>query len=106
MRTSDRHIKKDKIDEMILALFYLTTFENHGVVRTWKSYDWDALDRLYDRGYISDPKSKAKSVQLSKEGVKLSEELFKKIFCQKRIISCITKLFHPTAFCCSAICRF
>ena len=48
--------------------------------RAWKSFDWDTLDRLYEKGLISDPKSKAKSVALTDEAVKLSESLFKKHF--------------------------
>jgi hypothetical protein len=35
------------------------------------------MDRLYSKGYLSDPKSKAKSV-LSEEGEKSSRELFAK----------------------------
>lgn len=71
---------KDKIDEMVLALLYLTSFKNHSVVRAWKSMDWDALDRLYEKGYIGNPKSKAKSVILTEEGAKLAEQLFGKHF--------------------------
>jgi hypothetical protein len=70
----------NKIDEMVLALLYLTSFDQKVVIRAWKSHDWDALDRLYEKGYISDPKSKAKSIAFSDEGFKLSEELFKNHF--------------------------
>ncbi len=71
---------KDKVDEMILALLYLTTFKDEFGFRAWKGLDWDSLDRLHEKGYISNPKSKAKSVALSEAGAKLSEELFKKHF--------------------------
>jgi hypothetical protein len=37
----------------------------------------------YAKGFISDPKSKAKSVELSEEGEKLSKELFAKHFSLK-----------------------
>jgi len=70
----------DKVDEMTLALLYLTTFdEGHGA-RAWKGMDWGALSRLHDKGYIDNPRSKAKSVTLSPEGARLSEELFDKHF--------------------------
>jgi hypothetical protein len=46
----------------------------------WKSHDWGALDRLYEKGYISDPKSKAKSVVLSAEALQRSRELFERHF--------------------------
>ena len=71
---------KDKVDEMALALLYLTTFKDEFGFRAWKGMDWDVLDRLHEKGYISSPKSKAKSVALSEEGAILSEKLFKKHF--------------------------
>ena len=69
---------KDKVDEMVLALLYLTTHDQG--TRAWKGMDWDTMDRLHDKGYIGNPKSKAKSVTLTEEGEKLSEEFFKKHF--------------------------
>ncbi len=71
---------KDKVDEMVLALLYLTSFREGSETRAWKSMDWDAMDRLFEKGYISDPKSKARSVWLTEEGEKLSKELFTKHF--------------------------
>lgn len=71
----------DKVDEMVLALLSLTTFEDRvDGARAWKGHDWDALDRLHAKGYISDPKSKAKSVVVTETGVKMSRELFEKHF--------------------------
>jgi hypothetical protein len=69
---------KERVDEMVLALLYLTSFPERGSVRAWKSHDWNALDRLHEKGLISDPKSKAKSILLSEEGTRKSEELFRK----------------------------
>jgi hypothetical protein len=69
---------KDKVDETVLALLYLTTHDQG--TRAWKGLDWDAMDRLHDKGYIGNPKTKAKSVTLTEEGERLSEELFKKHF--------------------------
>jgi hypothetical protein len=75
---------KDKVDEMVLALLHLTSFaDGPSATRAWKSMDWDAMDRLYEKGYISDPKSKAKSVMFSDEGFRLSKELFEKYFGRK-----------------------
>jgi hypothetical protein len=73
---------QDKVDSMVLALLYLTTFQDEHGARAWKGMDWDTLDRLYTKGYIGNPKSKAKSVPLTEEGAKLSEELFFKFFRQ------------------------
>jgi hypothetical protein len=70
---------EDKVDEMVLALLYLGIHEER---RTWKGHDWDAMSRLHAKGYISDPVSKAKSVVLTEEGAKRSEELFEKHFGQ------------------------
>ncbi len=73
-------IDEGKVDDAVLALLYLTSSEMKGVIRAWKGHDWDALNRLYERGLISNPRSKAKSVVLSDEGAKRSKELFEKIF--------------------------
>jgi hypothetical protein len=71
----------EKVDEMVLALLYLTiTEEDDWGARAWKSHDWDALDRLHARGYICDPKSKAKSVVLSAEGLERARQLFERHF--------------------------
>lgn len=67
----------DKVDELVLALMYLTL---HDAYRAWKSFDWDTLDRLYEKGWIDNPKSKAKSVVLTEEGLAQSASLFQKHF--------------------------
>lgn len=75
---------RDKVDEVVLALLWLTAFDvdEYGA-RAWKSHDWDVLDRLHAKGYISDPKSKAKSVVLTEEGMARARELFERHFGQK-----------------------
>ena len=70
-------IDTDKIDEAVLALLYLTL---HDGVRAWKGHDWDALDRLYQKGVIDNPVGKAKSVVLTDKGLAASERLFRKLF--------------------------
>ncbi|MBC7286187.1 DUF6429 family protein [Hoeflea sp.] len=70
-------IDRDKIDEAILALLWLTL---HDERRAWKGFDWDALERLHARGLIADPVNKAKSVVLTDEGLRQSEELFRALF--------------------------
>jgi Domain of unknown function (DUF6429) len=72
---------EDKVDELELALLYLTL---HGGGRAWKGHDWDALDRLHKKGMISDPVGKAKSVVLTGEGERRCKELFEKHFCSSR----------------------
>jgi hypothetical protein len=76
----DMDYDSTKLDEVVLALLYLNAFDDYGARRAWKSLDWDSLDRLHARGLISDPKSKAKSVVLTEEGARLSEELFRRHF--------------------------
>ncbi len=71
---------KDKVDEMVLALMWLVMHHDGDAVRAWKDFNWDTLDRLHEKGFISDPKSKAKPVVLLNQAVELSESLFKKYF--------------------------
>ncbi len=75
----------DKIDDYTLALLYLVTWdreEGRGA-RAWKSFDWDTMDRLHEKGHISDPKGKAKSVVMTEDGFEKSKELFQKFFAEE-----------------------
>jgi predicted transcriptional regulator len=38
------------------------------------------MDQLDEKGFISDPKTKNKSVRLSEEGVRLSEKYYRSLF--------------------------
>jgi hypothetical protein len=70
---------------MVLALLCLgITEEDEWGGRAWKSHDWDAMDRLHAKGYISNPKSKAKSVVLSPEELARARELFERYFTSGR----------------------
>jgi hypothetical protein len=71
---------KDKVDEMVLALLYLTSSHDQFGTRAWKGLDWEAMDRLYQKGYIGNPKGKSASVILTETGEKLSKELFFRYF--------------------------
>jgi hypothetical protein len=42
--------------------------------------NWDTLDRLHEKGLISDPKGKAKSVVLTEEAYQKSKKLFDRLF--------------------------
>ena len=70
----------DKVDETVLALLRLTTFEDGSTIRAWKGQDWDVMHRLHEKGWILDPKSKAKSVVLTEKGADRSMRLFLKMF--------------------------
>jgi hypothetical protein len=73
---------KDKVDEMVLALLYLTNFKDRkdSPYKAWKGLDWDVLNRLYEKDYIYDPKNKNKSVMFTEDGFVLCKQLFQKYF--------------------------
>lgn len=71
---------KDKVDEVTLALLRLVMWEDNGVARAWKGFDWEMLDRLHAKGWIANPKGKARSVAVTEEGARKAEELFQKHF--------------------------
>jgi hypothetical protein len=73
-------IDEDRIDDAVLALLYLGL---HDRWRAWKGFDWDALNRLHEKGMISNPRAKAKSVVFSEEGLDRSKALFEAMFTKK-----------------------
>jgi Domain of unknown function (DUF6429) len=80
MDRSAMAIDIDRIDDCVLALLLLG---RHDGQRVWKSFDWDAMDRLHKKGLISDPVGRAKSVALTTEGLERAEQLFEELFAKK-----------------------
>jgi hypothetical protein len=74
------NVNRDKLTEAALAILGLTAFRDHQIVRAWKGMDWDLLDALYQKGWIADPKGKAKSVVLTDEGAKLAQVMLQRHF--------------------------
>ena len=72
-----KDINADKVDEAVLALLYLGLHDGY---RAWKGFDWEAMGRLHEKGYITDPVGKAKSVLFTEEGLRESERLFQAMF--------------------------
>jgi hypothetical protein len=70
-------IDRDKLAENALAILSLTL---HDGGRVWKGLDWDLMDLLHEKGWIVDPRSKAKSVLLTEEGERRAEEFLHKYF--------------------------
>ena len=60
-------IDGDKLERVVLALLQMNLFDESGR-RVWKSLPWSVMDALHQKGYISDPAAKNKSVWLSEEG--------------------------------------
>ena len=67
----------DKIDDATLALLWLNW---HETGMAWKTFSWSATDRLHEKGLISNPVGKAKSVGLSEEAERRGERLAREWF--------------------------
>ena len=67
----------DRVDQAVLALLSPGL---HDGARVWKSFDWDVMTRLHEKGYITDPRGRAKSVVLTEQGLKESERLLGDLF--------------------------
>ena len=74
-------IDTDRVDEAVLALLHLGL---HDGCRAWKGFDWAAMGRLHEKGFISDPVGKAKSVVFTEEGLRGAERLFRELFAVRR----------------------
>ncbi len=76
----------DKIDEYTMALLYLVVSDRHEGfgARAWKGFDWDTMNRLHEKGYISNPMGKAKSVGMTEEGFLKAKDLFERYFAKEK----------------------
>jgi len=73
----EMEIDTEKVDQAVLAVLYLTL---HDQCRAWKGIDWDALNRLYEQGLITDPVGKQKSVVFTEDGLRVAERCFRTLF--------------------------
>jgi hypothetical protein len=73
-------LDESKIDEAVLGLLYLTSFEEYGTARAWKGHDWDALSRLHAQGLIEDPRNRNKSVVFTSDGFARAKANCEKLF--------------------------
>ncbi len=71
---------RDRIDEAVLALLWLN-LDTTGTA--WKGFDWQAMERLHERGFISNPARKTKSVGLTEQGLAEGERLFRALFARR-----------------------
>lgn len=76
-KSGEFSLDEDKIDDAILALLRLGLHSKH---RAWKGFNWDSMERLHEKGFISDPVGKAKSVWFTDEGLEKSEQLLRQLF--------------------------
>ena len=58
-------VDAEKLQQAVLALLLLNTINEKSGKRAWKALPWSVMDQLHDKGYISNPATKAKSVCLS-----------------------------------------
>ena len=75
-------MNEDRIDEAVLALLYLGIHQRRPMegARTWKSFDWEAMDRLHRKSLIPNPVSKARSVVFTEDGLREAEAAFQRLF--------------------------
>jgi Mn-dependent DtxR family transcriptional regulator len=69
---------EEKADELTLALLYLSLGSDKLGVRAWKSFPWEIMDRLYEKGLIGNRASKAKSVIVTEAGERRAREMFER----------------------------
>jgi hypothetical protein len=57
---------------------------NRDESRAWKTFDWDALDRLHAKGLISNPAGRAKSVVFTEAGLAAARRSHRLLFAKTR----------------------
>jgi hypothetical protein len=76
-------LNNEKIDRAVLALLYLGL---HDESRAWKCFDWDAMNCLHEKGYISNPVGRSKSVVFTEDGLREAERLLQEFL--RKVKSC------------------
>ena len=68
---------RETMEQAVLALLYLN-YKTSG--HTWKTFDWDIMNSLHEKGLIGDPVNKKKSVFFTEDGLKQAEKNFEELF--------------------------
>lgn len=76
-KTDDMDLNEDRIDDAVLALRRLTLHDGR---RAWQGFDWDSMDRLHQKRWITNPVGKARSVAFTDDGLQRSERLLHRLF--------------------------
>lgn len=79
----DKTNPEQAMKELTLLLMYLSRFNEGGrfasnLDMAWKGYDFDIIDKLDEEDYIRQGSHRSKSVSITEEGIKLSQELLVK----------------------------
>jgi predicted transcriptional regulator len=73
-------LDQEKLAEVALAILSLSRMVEPYGVTAWKGIDWDVMNMLHDKGWISNPVGKQKSVGITEEGIKLADQFLEKHF--------------------------
>ena len=68
------------LKDAVLALLGVFEFENG---RAWKRFDFDAMEALFAKGMISDPRGRQESVRLTEAGLLRVKSLAQWMFGQR-----------------------
>ncbi len=69
-----------RIDEAVLALLGVFAQTEHGDCWAWKTFDFEATSRLFERGLIHDPRGSAKSIRFTAEGFEAARAAAERLF--------------------------
>ena len=75
-----KDLDQEKLAEAALAILSLSRMVEPYGVTAWKGIDWDVMNMLHDKGWISNPVGKQKSVGITEEGIKLADQFLEKHF--------------------------
>lgn len=68
------------IDDAVLALLAAYSSDSGNA---WKGYDFEIMNRLHERGLISNPVNRNKSIWLTEEGLERRREIAGRMFVVK-----------------------
>lgn len=74
------NLDEEKIAEATLAILSLSRINESYGARAWKGIDWDVMNLLFEKRWISDPVGQQKSVEITEEGIELADQFLEEYF--------------------------
>jgi Domain of unknown function (DUF6429) len=76
-------IDREKIEETSASASLPDLIRQQSGLRAWKGHDWGVMNVLHEKGYISNPATKAKSVVFTEDRGETVEGSIRKALCRE-----------------------
>lgn len=73
----EQEFSPEQMERLTLLMLYLQSWNENGVARAWKGYDFDVLNKLNEKGFVNDRRGN-KSLYITEKGIEEAKKIMAK----------------------------